>query len=359
MSLSKQQIVGLGCGGAFLLAAGALGYMLFDAATERSEEEEGLELATSRFSRYNAEAVFPSQKSIDAVKSNETSYAAWRESAVALAARGDRPPPVEEEPSVFKQRLQNEVQRMVELPGGVGGHIAAAGFLFGFEQFLGESGVLPQAADVPRLAVQLDAIAHVIDMFAEVGVLEVKTVRRVDPQPAEDEGKSSKGKKKPAKAKKEAEDAPKTTCLEYAFEFLARPAAVVQVLNKLSSDVRFMVVKDFLFQESADMILDRISGKEAAEAQANAPTTGRRRRRAMLEQPAEQKEEPKVDSLVVDPELDAPIRVQFTLAVYDFGHGQAKAETATAASEGEAASVSAKEKPVPAKDKAANGKEAK
>ena len=49
---------------------------------------------------------------------------------------------------------------------------------------------------------------------------------------------------------------------------------------------------------------------------------------------------------MVDPELDAPIRVQFTLAVYDFGRGQAKAEAAAPAGD-------------EAKEKAASGKEAK
>ena len=98
MSLSKQQIAGICCGGAFVAVAGALGYMLFDAATLRTEAEEGLSDATARFRQYNEAQVFPSVKSIADVKSNETSYVAWRESALALAARGDRPPPAEEEP---------------------------------------------------------------------------------------------------------------------------------------------------------------------------------------------------------------------------------------------------------------------
>ena len=41
MSLSKQQIVGIGSGCAFLLVAGLLGYMLYDAAAERAKVEVG------------------------------------------------------------------------------------------------------------------------------------------------------------------------------------------------------------------------------------------------------------------------------------------------------------------------------
>ncbi len=340
MSLSKQQIVGYGCGGAFVVVAGLLGYMLFDASSERSEAEENLSDAMARFTQYNEAAVFPSVKSIASVKSNETSCSVWHKSAVALAARGDRPPPAQEEPSVFKQRLQTEVHRMVGLPGGTGGHLAASGFLFGFEQYLGESGVLPQAADVPRLAVQLETISRLADIFAEAGVLEVKSVRRIEQKAANaEQDDSSKARKKNARSKKKADgdDAPKMTCLEYAFELQVRPAAVVQVLNLLSSDVRFMVVKDLAFQESADMIIDRISAKETAEAQAAAPAGGRRRRRgaiqALLEAEEQKPGAKKIDNLVVDPELDAPILMTFTLAVYDFGRGGAAGDAGQPAAE--------------------------
>ena len=37
MSLSKQQMIGIGCGCAFLAVAGVLGYMLFDASSERTK----------------------------------------------------------------------------------------------------------------------------------------------------------------------------------------------------------------------------------------------------------------------------------------------------------------------------------
>ena len=79
-----------------------------------------------------------------------------------LAAKGNCPPPAAEEPSVFKQRLQAEVRRMGELPGGVNGRIATPGCLFGFEQYLGENGILPPSAEVPRLSEQLAAIVRAV-----------------------------------------------------------------------------------------------------------------------------------------------------------------------------------------------------
>ncbi len=323
MSLSKQQIAGFVGVGVFVVLAGGLGYMLWDAMSQRRNAEENLAGGQEAFRRYNEADVFPSQKSIADVHSNKASYAAWQESACAFAARGDRGLSGETE-SIFKQRLQSEVRRLAQLPGGVDGKISAQTFLFGFDQYLGEGGVMPAKADVPRLASQLDLISHVVEIFAEAGVHDVRAVQRVEAAKKDanaDDEKPAKAKKK-AKAKDaEDEDAPKTTCLEYAFEFSTRPAAFVSVLNALTADERFIVVKGFSFKETADLILERIAAAEAAEAAKNSPNAGRRRgRRGGDAKPEEAK---KVDRLVVDPESDAPIQVNMTLAVYDFGRAVA------------------------------------
>ena len=337
MSLSKQQMVGVGCGCAFLAVAGFLGYMLFDAASARSKVETGdeesgdpgLEEAKATFVQYNQSPIFPSDGSIKSVESNKSQYVAWRTAALELAAKGDCPPPAAEEPSVFKQRLQSEVRRMGELPGGVSGHIAAPTCLFGFEQYLGENGILPPSAAVPRLSEQLAAIVRVVDIFATSGVFEVKSIQRIEPK--EDAGKDDE-EKKPSKQKGKGVAKPlEWTCLEYKFSISARPAALVQMLNSISSDTRFMVAKNFSFRrpEAADMILTSMSAKESDEAKSSSSSSGRRRRRgAALEQPklGEEETAPKKSSrLVVDPELDAPFDVDFTLAVYDFGFASAKA----------------------------------
>ena len=339
MSLSKQQMVGIGCGCAFLAVAGFLGYMLFDASSERAKLETGdeetgdpgLEEAKSTFMGYNRAPVFPSQGSIDSVKSNEAKYAAWYMDARALAARGDYAEPASpEDNSAFKDRLKDEVDRMAKLPGGVDGHIAGAECRFGFEKYLGENGILPDQKDVPLLARQLASISRAVDIFADAGVFEVQSVTRPEPQRARDrdEQKPKGGAKK---AKGDAE--PSETSLEYKIALRARPAALVKMLNSLAADARFMVVKDLSFRrpETSDMILSNISAKESAESKANEPSSGRRGRRGRsLEQQqptlGESEAAKSKSRLVVDPELDAPFDVTFTLAVYDFGG--AKAETA-------------------------------
>ena len=178
MAMSKGKMLAGVAGGIFVVAAGVLGYLLYDAYATRVETEQELEDEISAFRRYNNAPVFPSRKSIAAVASNRADYAAWLGVANAFAARGDKSFPKDETPASFKQRLSEEVRRLASLPGGVDGHLAASGFLFGFEKYLGESAVLPDSADVPRLAVQLDTIARFADIAGALAQTSSPTVRR-------------------------------------------------------------------------------------------------------------------------------------------------------------------------------------
>ena len=356
MSLSKQQKLGVIGAGVFVLCAGGLGFGAYLAWSGRCEAEEELEAAVGGFRSHYEAAVFPSKRSLDSVLSNKVSYTDWHASALALAARGDRKFPVEL-PPIFKQRLQREVRRMAALAGGVEGKIAAPAFLFGFEQYLGEGGVLPQEQDVPRLTVQLDTITQVVDMFAEVGVLEVKAIRRIEQKAASEE--EDDGARRPAKAKKGAgkeADAPQETCLAYAFEFTARPAALAAVLNRLTSCPRFMTVKNLSFRETADVIVEHLNAVENAKNQkaSGRGATGRRGRRgaAAAESAAQGAAEAAVNPLVVDPELDAPIQVNFTLEVRDFGRGAAAPSAEDAATEAKPEPEAAK----PTAEKKGDGK---
>ena len=356
MSLSKQQKLGVIGAGVFVLCAGGLGFGAYLAWSGRCEAEEELEAAVGGFRSHYEAAVFPSKRSLDSVLSNKVSYTDWHASALALAARGDRKFPVEL-PPIFKQRLQREVRRMAALAGGVEGKIAAPAFLFGFEQYLGEGGVLPQEQDVPRLAVQLDTITQVVDMFAEVGVLEVKAIRRIEQKAASEE--EDDGARRPAKTKKGAgkeADAPQETCLAYAFEFTARPAALVAVLNRLTSCPRFMTVKNLSFRETADVIVEHLNAVENVKNQkaSGRGAAGRRGRRsaAAAESSAQGAAEAAINPLVVDPELDAPIQVNFTLEVRDFGRGAAAPSAEDAATEAKPEPEAAK----PTAEKKGDGK---
>ena len=356
MSLSKQQKLGVIGAGVFVLCAGGLGFGAYLAWSGRCEAEEELEAAVGGFRSHYEAAVFPSKRSLDSVLSNKVSYTDWHASALALAARGDRKFPVEL-PPIFKQRLQREVRRMAALAGGVEGKIAAPAFLFGFEQYLGGGGVLAQEQDGPRRTGRLDTRTQVVGMFAEVGVLEVKAIRRIEQKAASEE--EDDGARRPAKTKKGAgkeADAPQETCLAYAFEFTARPAALVAVLNRLTSCPRFMTVKNLSFRETADVIVEHLNAVENAKNQkaSGRGATGRRGRRgaATAESAAQGAAEAAVNPLVVDPELDAPIQVNFTLEVRDFGRGAAAPSAEDAATEAKPEPEAAK----PTAEKKGDGK---
>lgn len=343
MSLSKQQMGGVAGAGIFLVLAGGLGYMLWDAAAQRTAAEDNLAEARETFERYNNASVFPSAKSIADVSSNKMSYAAWQEQAVAFAAKGDRQ--VQNlTPAQFKERLQAEVRRMAKLPGGIEGAICAPAFLFGFDQYLGEGGVLPAEADVSRLMAQLDLIAHVVDLLADAGVHDVQSIERVaPPKPAVDGADADRPKRKAKKADVEEVEGPKTTCLDYKFAFSTRPAAFVAALNALAADPRFIVISDFSFKETADLISDRLAAAEALEAAKNAPASASRRRRrgAAAAKADDEKTAKTPDRLVVDPESDAPILVNLSLSVYDFGRAPEASAVVVPAPAGTNAAASA------------------
>ena len=198
MSMTKQQKLGACFGGAVGVVALALGWFLYSAYAEHQaavegDPEEGLEGLVGAKEKnagyYATSNPFPSAEAIALVKSNEAAYAAWKADALDLASRGDCPPvPPRLGGTVFKNRLFEQVSRMKKLPGGAMGRICAPTFLFGFDQYLGESGGTPEKADLPRLYVQLATITNVVDILAKSGVLEVRAFDRLAAKEESDEG---------------------------------------------------------------------------------------------------------------------------------------------------------------------------
>ncbi len=337
MSLSKQQQIVFGAaGGAFVLALCGLGYFLYNSNANRVQADENLTNAYATFKQYYEAKVFPSKKSIDSVKTNANNFAVWYDAAYQLASQGDKVF-AEETPPIFKQRLQSEVRRMRDYAGNTpDGKIASASFLFGFEQYLGESGILPDTADVPQLAIQLDSISNIVDLFAEAGVLGISKVERLTALPSANKSVKKEDDNRPRRSVKNkkdaAEEAPAYTVQRYGFSIMVRPQSFVNMLNDLTAAQRFVVIEKFSFRQSADTIVNKLTAESDAKEKKSG--AGRRGRRNFI--PAAKEEtKPEVkgdDRLVVDPELDAPIQVELTLAVYDFGRAnQVAAPVADAA----------------------------
>ena len=337
MSMTKQQKLGACFGGAFGVIALALGWFLYSAyaehqaAVEGDAEEgtEGLVGAKEKNGNYYATSnPFPSSEAIALVKSNEMAYAAWKADALDLASRGDCPPPPPGlERTVFKQNLYEQVTKMQKLPGGVVGRICAPTFLFGFDQYLGETGGTPEQRDLPKLYAQLATITNVVDIFAQSGVLEIRAFERLATQEdAEEESarnakQRNRAKGKSAKGEAVAEGPRR---YDYRLEYTVRASAFVKVVNGLAKSPRFYVVNDFGFEREGDSLKSRLDRTASASASGGTSSRGRRGR------DREKKEQEVESGFVTNPETDPPILVHMKLSVYDFGSGRARANAVAA-----------------------------
>lgn len=292
MNPDKVRTVGFVALGVWVLLAGGLGYLAYDAVSTRVEAEDTLEDENTAFRRFNDAPVFPSAASIDSVKSNEMAWGAWYDAAFALASRGDKELPTET-PPVFKQRLQSTVRRLQSLPGEADGKLSAPTFFFGFDKYLGETDALPQSDEIPVLAAQLDFIESFAEILAEAGVREVKSLVRVEPKADEECARH----------------------LDYTITFSTRPAGLIRTMNALAVSTRFVSVSGFSFKETGDTITPRLSSDPNKD---NARGRGGRRGRrgAVVEEKVDDGK--KENRVVTEPAVNAVFDVTMTVKAYDF-----------------------------------------
>ena len=330
MSMTKQQKLGACFGGAFGVIALALGWFLYSAYAEHQaaregdaeEGTEGLAGAKEKNGAYYATSnPFPSDEAIARVQSNEAAYAQWKANAIQLASRGDCPPPPPGlRGTVFKNRLYEQVTRMQKLPGGVGGRICAPTFLFGFDQYLGETGGTPEQKDLPKLYAQLAMVTNVVDIFAKSGVLEIRAFERLAAQEeAEEENERNAKRRNKAKGKPAKDEAAAKAVrrFDHRLEYTVRASAFVKVLNGLAKSSRFYVVSDFGFEHEGDSLKSRLGHANSPAKSGGGKSKGK-------------KEQEVVNGFVTNPETDPPILVHMKLSVYDFGKGRARADAVAA-----------------------------
>ena len=296
MNPEKIKMIGYVSLGVWVLLAGGLGYMAYDASSSRAEAEETLQNENDAFNRFNSAPVFPSAMSIESVKSNEMALSIWYDTAFSLAQRGDKDIPLET-PPVFKQRLQSTVRRLQSLNGEVSGKLSQPTFFFGFEKFLGETDALPQSEEVPLLAAQLDFIESFAEMLAESGVMEVKSLVRVPQNP---------------------DDAECARHLDYKVTFASRPAGIVKTVNALATAPRFVSVANLSFKETGDTISARLANDGKKDETARGGRGGRRSRRAAAVEEPQIDESRKENRVITDPSANAVFEVSMTVKVYDF-----------------------------------------
>ena len=295
MNPEKIKMIGYVSLGLWVVLAGGLGYMAYDASSSRTEAEATLEEENSAFNRFNSAPVFPSAPSIASVKSNEMSLSIWYDTAFSLAQRGDKEIPLET-PPVFKQRLQSTVRRLQSLNGEVSGKLSQQTFYFGFDKFLGEADALPQSAEIPVLAAQLDFIESFAEMLAEAGVMEVKSLVCVPQNP---------------------EDTECARHLDYKVTFASRPAGIVKAINALAASTRFVSIDGFSFRETGDSITPRLAS-DGKKDEASGGRRGRRGRRGAAVEEEKVDDSRKENRVVTNPSANAVFDVSMTVKVYDF-----------------------------------------
>ena len=325
--MNKSKMILAVTGGVIGVAVLVMAYLVWSAlsaktaALEGNDESEGLESVEENARKLMRSKVFPCQKSVDLVKSNEEAVVTWKAEALKLAARGDRPVR-KTTPAQFKADMIDEAKRLTGLTNSASASIMKADFAFGpFKDYIAE-GKMPAEAKLAELQRQWDDVVLLVETLARSGIAELVDVqfKAAAAEAAEDAKNDRKGgkKKKSAKSAKGPEtDEQGPSAQGYVLTFRTRPLGLVRSLNALATCERFAVVEGLAFSHEKDSLSEKLGGGEKKEAAQQ--TSGRRRRRG-AQVAAEKVEEakPKDSGIVTDPLLDDPFRVELTVTTYDF-----------------------------------------
>ena len=326
--MNKTKIILSATGGVIGVAVLAMAYLVWSAmsakiaANEGDDESEGLEAVLENANRLSHKPIYPCAASIQAVASNESRVAEWKDDAFRLAARGDRP--VKSLTSAqFKTDMVAEAKRLVGLPGTVQGKIAKPDFVFGpFKEYIAE-GKMPSDARLPELQRQWDDFTAIVELLSANGAAEVLDLQlrqaTVAAAGAEQEAGNKKKPSRKAKGGKTAagadDAASKPASQSYTVVFMTKPNGFVKCLNAFETSERFFVVDGFSFTREADVVSSALGGGDKKDA--NQQTSSRRRRRAAVIKEEKTEDKPK-NGIITDPLLDAPLKVELQVSTYDF-----------------------------------------
>ena len=261
--------------------------------------------------------VFPSPENIERTKANQKEIEGWLLNASNLLHKGDLP--LEQlTPTAFKQDLQASVRKLSQQPGAKKGRIVLPNFHFGFDQYLGESDILPLPVHVPRLTSQLRIIEKICNELYAAKILSVESIKREifeSAKPAEEERPqpSSRRRRRSSvgtrgSSKKIVAKAPLSKYFEkqqFTFEFVASSVAFVEVLNKLASTDMFIVVAETSFIKTGDQLQTLMvgGGKKGEEEEAEKKDS------ASMSH---------VERMITNPDIDPPVRVTLVIDVFSF-----------------------------------------
>lgn len=310
--MNKNQIAMAAIGGAGALAAAVFGVLVWLEGDTQEELRDNLEANRAKRARY-AHAVKATE---DAHKANGEAAKKWAGAAYGFAGtQGSWRRDPSQEPAAFKQQMMEEARAISKLPKDAAAKIVKEGFPFGFNAYINE-GAMPKRDDLPKLQREWDDIVRICHILVDCGVAELTGVSVAE---AEAPAETPRPGARRAQQKKDPADAYPSAKESYVVTFLARPAALVGVLNALATDNRFFAVSDLVFEQPNDPLLMMLGGDKEKEKQGG--RRGRRRRGAVEEEekPLEgEAAEIARKGLVTDPAVCAPFAVSMKISTLDF-----------------------------------------
>jgi len=318
--MNRTQVILAAIGGVAVVGALVLGYLIWDAASVRSEKTEALDAALSSAKGILKKLPVKAESAALAVyRENAAAYGDWRGEAERLAARGDL---VFEAttPAVFKTTIVHEARQLSSLPGCEGGKLVKPDFPFGFRDYT-VGGALPpdNPADLKRLQREWNDVSSVIRTLAECGgtrmaiddvrMGKVKAAEAEEPAPSAKSNKRNRNKAKAkaqAKAQSQAKEAAKAESASgpaitaFAVDFRTTPAALVKALNAFATGPRFIVVDSCTFVRERDALAEALGGDS---------------KRGETRKGKDEVSSP----FVTDPATAPLLKVTMSFSVYDFG----------------------------------------
>ncbi len=323
--MKRHQII-LGVFGILMTAVSlGAGWFFFTAISAKRAAADGRNEAYAELQRIYRAKVFPSDENVARIKEDQKALETWLATASNLVHKGDLQ--IEpKSPTGFKQVLQTTVRELSEQPGSNQGKIVAAGFNFGFDKYLGQSDSLPAAEHVDRLMRQLVIIERICKALYGANILELKAVTRetFDEKSAEQNSEETPSpNRRRRKTRDEAPAAARAAPVNegsayfskqrFTFEFLARPAAFIEALNRLAALEQFVVVAEAEFSKTGDPLAAR---RAAMLENAGKKSAGK------TDDAMKVKVDPAtlthVERIVTDPELEPPVNVKLDVDVYSF-----------------------------------------
>ena len=325
--MSKNKLVMCVIGGVAGVLALAIGWLVYSESDAQEAKRAELQTQQSAISQ-NAWA---DPKAAKAHKDNKKAIDDWADDAFKRVSEMARPNPHRgEAPAAFRLRMFKKQRELMKLPAGSETKIIKDTFYFGerFKDFIDpNTAANPAEADVPALQREWGDVVHFTEILLKSGATELTAVTVVQPPKPVEENKPRRGGRGPSRSAEKVNPYPSTE-KNYEFTFLARPEALIKVLNAVASDKdRFMAIDSISF-EQADDPLKKILGEGEKEKKDNAGgrRRGGRRSGGLLDSGKEEEEDVIRKGLVTNPETAAPFTVVMRVSTIVF----AKADDAKA-----------------------------